>query len=620
MDTKERLQELLERQIVVADGGMGTTIYQRRGPCRLFEEVNLLEPELVLRIHLDFIEAGARLIETNTFGANRLKLSALGLEDQVVKLNLQAVKLAREAREISGKEVFIAGSIGPLLPLGGAGFIPPAPWDEETQAQVREAVKEQARALEERGVDLFILETFSSLEELLLAVRAVQEVSSLPIVAQMTFMEEGRTLTGASPYEMASALKSLGLLAIGANCSIGPQDMLQVLAEMPEGLTLSAQPNAGFPRREGGRVIYPRSSPQYFAEFAKEAARLGGRVIGGCCGTTPEHIKAIAKAVEALTPAPSTVKVSAVAEAPKAVEAPTTPLSPLAQKLRLGTFVTLVEVDPPKGVNLERVLASVRTLKASGLVDAVDINNSPMARVHLDALMMAMAIEKEVGMETVPHVTTRDANIMGLQAALLGAWAVGGIRNILAVTGDPPRLGDYPEARGIYEIDAIGLARLLSNLNKGLDWAGQTIGMPTAFTIGVAVNPTAEDLDKELLRFQQKIEAGAHFAMTQPIFDPSYWERFLKALGGKPSIPILVGIWPLASLKLAERLHNEVPGIVIPEPVQERLRKAGSEAKREGFKLAREILAAVKEKAAGVYIIPSFKKYEEALFVLEGSF
>ena len=617
MDATERFQELLERQILVADGGMGTTIYQRRGPCRSFEEVNLLEPELILRIHLDFIEAGARLIETNTFGANRLKLSALGLEDQVVKLNLQAVKLAREAREISGKEVFIVGSIGPLLPLS-------TPWNEEIQAQVQEAVKEQAHALEERGVDLFILETFSSLEELLLAVRAVQEVSSLPIVAQMTFMEDGRTLMGVSPYEMASALKSLGLLAIGANCSIGPQDMLQVLAEMPEGLTLSAQPNVGFPRREGGRVIYPYSSPQYFAEFAKEATRLGARLIGGCCGTTPDHIRAIAKEVASCQlPVASRqsdhwplMQVSVMPEAPKAVEEPTPPISPL-QKLRLGTFVTLVEVDPPKGVNLERILESVRTLKASGLIDAVDINNSPMARVHLDALMMAMAIEKEIGMETVPHVTTRDSNIMGLQAALLGAWAVGGIRNILAVTGDPPRLGDYPEAQGIYEIDAIGLTRLLSNLNKGLDWAGQTIGTPTGFTIGVAVNPTAEDLDTELLRFQQKIEAGAHFAMTQPIFDLSYWERFLKALDGSPPIPILVGIWPLASLKLAQRLHNEVPGIVIPEAVQERLRRAGSEAKREGFKLAREVLAAVKEKAAGVYIIPSFKKYEEALLVLE---
>lgn len=619
MDTKERLHELLERQILVADGGMGTTIYQRRGPCRSFEEVNLLEPELVLRIHLDFIEAGARLIETNTFGANRLKLATLGLEDQVVKLNLQAVKLAREAREISGKEVFIAGSIGPLLPQS-VWSLEPGVW-----SLVEEAVKEQARALEERGVDLFILETFSSLEELLLAIRAVQEVSSLPIVAQMTFMEEGRTLMGVSPYEMASALKNLGLLAIGANCSIGPQDMLQVLSEMPEGLTLSAQPNVGFPRREGGRVIYPRSSPHYFAEFAKEAARLGARLIGGCCGTTPDHIKAIAKAlalsaaegVKTLAPAPSPARVSVAPKASEVVEEPTIPISPLAQKLKLGTFVTLVEVDPPKGVNLERILESVRMLKTSGLVDAVDINNSPMARVHLDALMMAIAIEEEVGMETVPHVTTRDSNIMGLQAALLGAWAVGGIRNILAVTGDPPRLGDYPEARGIYEIDAIGLTRLLSNLNKGLDWAGQTIGQPTAFAIGVAVNPTATDLDVELLRFQQKIEAGAHFAMTQPIFDVSYWERFLKALGGVPPIPILVGIWPLASLKLAKRLHNEVPGIVIPEAVQERLRKAGSEAKREGFTLAREILAAVKEKAAGVYIIPSFKKYEEALLVLE---
>jgi homocysteine S-methyltransferase len=608
----ERLLEALERGIVIADGGMGTSIFQALGQRPCFDAVNLSHPEVILRIHLDFMRAGARLIETNTFGASRLKLAGHGLEDQVVAINHRAVKLAREAREIAGADALIAGSIGPASPL-------PLPWDAAAREQVTRAVQEQAWALEERGVDAFILETYAFLEELLVAVAAVRAISRLPIVAQLAFLEDRETFMGVRPAEAAAALARAGADVIGANCGVGPQDMLAILGELAESgvARLSAQPNAGFPQREGGRVIYPLSTPRYFSEFAAEAAALGARLIGGCCGTTPEHIRAIAEAVAALGPEPRRAR---AVERPRP-EQPAPPASapdrsPLARKLAAGTFVTLVELDPPKGINLDRVLDAATTLKQSGRVDAADINNSPMARVHLDAILMAAAIERDIGLETVPHVTTRDASVMGLQASLLGAWAVGGIRNILAVTGDPPRLGEHPGSQGVYEVDAIGLVRLLAQLNRGLDWAGQAIGEPTNFTIGVALTPAATDLDLEISRFRQKVEAGAEFAMTQPIFHPEQWEAFLRRLGGDPPIPILIGVWPVTSYKQAVRLHHEVPGIVIPEPMLERMRTAGAQAGAVGLEVARSIYQWAREHAAGAYIIPPFKRFEDALLVL----
>lgn len=602
--------EALRDTVLVCDGAMGSMLYQTLAHLRCTDEVNLTHPEGILKIHLEYIAAGAQIIETNTFGANRVKLTAYGLADKTVEINQRAVKLAREAREIAGREVFIAGSIGPVGTLSET-------LEEPTVTALTEAYQEQARALEDRGVDLFVVETFPSLAELLCCLRALRGASRLPVVAQLTFTEEAKTPTGVSPRAAAEALRPLGLAAFGLNCSVGPGDTLGILREMAaaaDGHPLSAQPNAGFPSRVAGRIVYPASSPEYFASFAQEAVRLGARIVGGCCGTAPAHIRAMTEAVRYLSPARA-ISVAAPLEVAEEVHAPSTELSPFARKLRAGTFLRLVELDPPKGIVLDRVLEAAKGLKDAGCVDAVDINSGTLARIQLDSLMMAMAIERRVGIETVPHLTTRDMSVMGLQSALMGAWAVGGIRNILAITGDPPALGDYPQARGVFEIDSIGLVQLIQRLNQGLDYAGKVIGPPTAFTVGVALNPTAQDLDTELRRFDQKVAAGAQFAMTQPLFAPELWTDFLKILG-RPPIPILVGVWPLASYKQALRLHNEVPGIVVPDRIQDLMKQAGPEARAAGLRIAREVYAVVRETAAGVYVIPPFNRYEEALAVL----
>ncbi|HSC77415.1 MAG TPA: bifunctional homocysteine S-methyltransferase/methylenetetrahydrofolate reductase [Candidatus Acidoferrales bacterium] len=613
---------LLDRELLVCDGGMGSQIYERLGHVRSVEEVSLTQPETVFRIHLDYIRAGARMIETNTFGANRWKLGPLGLAGQLTPLNHAAVKIAREAREAAGAQVLIAGSLGPL----GRTW-----WLEEVDAaalaeQARAVFREQAAALEERGVDLFILETFPALQELIWAVEAVRSFSQLPVVAQLAYNDEGRTLLGDEAVEASRRLLELEVDAVGANCGIGPQDMLNVLRLLSElnGARLSVQPNVGMPRRMGDRIIYPKATPEYFADFARQAAGLRAAILGGCCGTTPEHIRAIAQAVKPLKPGAKPAaaarvqpSVHAVPEVPR--EAAAEPDSGFYRKLRAGRFVVSVELDPPKGVNLERIHEAVERLRASGAVDAVDINSGTLARLGMDAIMLAVAIE-HAGLETIPHLTTRDLNVIGLQAMLLGAWSVGGVRNVLAITGDPPSLGDHPQVTGIYEVDAVGLVRIIHRLNQGYDWAGKTLGGATNFAIGVALNPTADDLDEEIRRFRLKLEAGAHFAMTQPLFDPAQWERFLDRLGGPPPVPVLIGIWPLTSLQLAQRLNNEVPGIVIPEPVLKRLEAAGPRARDEGFALARELFAWTKSASAsgirGAYLIPPFKKYEEALEVI----
>src|SRR3989304_5369411 len=462
----------LEQAILVCAGARGSQLYELLGPMRCFEETNLQHAEAVLRIHLAYIQAGARLIETNTFGANRAKLAALGLADRVAAFNQSAVKIAREAREAAGVDVLIAGSIGPLGPAwqGAGPAAPPAP-----RAPAPPPGPTRARA------------------------KAVKE---LP----------------------------------------------------------------------------PKTAP------ARKERR--------------------AESVAVAAPPPP---------APKAAE----PVSTFYRKLEEGKFVVSVEIDPPKGVNLDRILESVSRFKSSGRVDAVDINSGALARVGMDAIMLAGAIE-QAGMETIPHLTTRDLNIIGLQAILLGAWSVGGVRNVLAITGDPPVLGDHPEVSGIYEVDAVGLVRILSRLNQGHDWAGKTLGGGTNFAIGVAVNPTADDLDEELRRFEQKVGPGPHFAMTQPIFDPAIWDDFLKRLGGQPPIPTLVGLWPLSGPQLAVRLNNEVPGIRVPEHVIKRLEAAGPRARDVGFEIARELLAWARSTPTlrGAYLIPPFKKYEEALDVL----
>jgi methionine synthase I (cobalamin-dependent)/5,10-methylenetetrahydrofolate reductase len=605
-DFNERLKD----SILIADGAMGSMLHETVGTQRCFDELNSTEPEAVFRVHQAYIEAGAQIIETNTFGANRFKLAPLGLAEEVQRLNSRGVKIAREARESAAREVLIAGSIGPL----GLGVQSRHPEPEEIQ----DIFHEQALALEERGVDFYILETFSYIEELLLAIDAIRSFSGLPIVAQLTYAEEGTTYGDVRPTNAASQLKGKNVQVIGANCTLGPQALLPILAELAavDNIRVSGMPNAGFPKREGDRIVYPKSSPEYFALFAREAASLGVRLLGGCCGTTPAHIRAMAEAVKSLRPA----KAHHSAPSAEAVSKPVAvaerdPESKFWKNLQAKKFTVCVEIDPPKGLSLERIYEQVDKVMASKKVDAIDINSGAMARVGMDALIVAGALESR-GVETVPHLTTRDQNIIGLQAALLGAWTVGGVRNVLAITGDPPSVGDYPETSGVYEVDSVGLVKVLHRLNQGTDWAGKTLGGATNFTIGVALNPVADDLDNEIERFHAKVEAGAHFAMTQPLFDPKHWHAFLKKLGGKPQIPIMIGVWPLNSYKQALRLNNEVPGIVIPQPLLKSMEASGAAARDRGFEVARDMLAWARTELAGAYLIPPFKRYEEILEIV----
>jgi methionine synthase / methylenetetrahydrofolate reductase(NADPH) len=603
------LDRLRDGPVVVADGGTGALLSARVPRLRAPEEANIVAPEAVIGIHAAFIRAGAELIETNTFGANRHKLAALLLDERLEEVVERGVKLAREAREIAGEDVFIAGSIGPYGDLdGGHG-----------QAEAYTAFLEQARLLEGRGVDLFMVETFFELDELRLAVAAVREVSSLPIVAQLTFDEDAETLAGLPAREAVAGLHEAGVVAIGANCGLGPQAALAALADMAtesNGLALTAQPNVGLPSRSAGRLVYPHATPDYFGEFAAQARNLGARIIGGCCGTTPAQIAAIRAAVEAGREprVPLLVVERDVAELGGAL-AGAAEETLLQRKLEAKEWVVSVELDPPKGTNMASMLAVAARLKESGAVHEVDINDNPMARARLSALMAAATIERTVGIETIPHVTPRDSSIMGLQSQLLGAHAEG-VRNILAVTGDPPHVGDYPGASGVYDIDSIGLTGLLSRLNSGEDYSGKSIDAPTSFYVGVAVNPSAEDPRQELERFRRKIDAGARFAMTQALFDIGYLDRFLDELGGESPIPILVGVWPVRSFALAFRLHNEVPGITIPDPVLSRLEEAGAGAADVGLELGRELMEAARARAAGIYVIPPFKEPAAALDLL----
>jgi methionine synthase / methylenetetrahydrofolate reductase(NADPH) len=600
------LEQLGEERVLVADGGTGALLTAAVPRLRVPEEANLKAPETVLNVHLGFIRAGAGLIETNTFGANRRKLSAQLLDDRLEEIVERGVKLAREAREVSGRPVLVAGSIGPLGDLEGS----------HGAENAYDVFCEQATLLEGRGVDLFMVETFFDLEELETAIAAVKNVSPLPIVAQLTFDEDAQTLAGVSAREAVQRLQVLGLAAVGANCGLGPQAALAALAEMagePDGIALSAQPNVGLPSRSGGRLIYPNATPDYFAEFAAQARNLGARIIGGCCGTTPAQIAAIHAALkEEREPRAPLLLVEREVIVPVQREAEQTLLQ---QKLDAGEWVVSVELDPPKGTNMEAMLRVAARLRESGAVDATDLNDNPMARARLSALMAAVVIERTVGLETIPHVTPRDASIMGLQSQLLGAHAEG-IRNVLAVTGDPPHVGDYPGSSGVYEVDAIGLVHMLARLNDGEDYSGKAIDAPTAFYIGVAVNPSADDLATEVERFHRKVEAGARFGMTQALFDIAHLDRFLDLIGGESPIPLLVGIWPVGSFQLAFRLHNEVPGITIPDDVQQRLADAGPDAKRVGFDLARELIEESRSRAAGIYVIPPFKEPAAALELL----
>ncbi|MGH9729362.1 MAG: bifunctional homocysteine S-methyltransferase/methylenetetrahydrofolate reductase [Candidatus Acidiferrales bacterium] len=613
----EELNERLRDSVLIGDGAMGSMLYEMLGPQRCLDELNSTQAEAVFRVHQTYLEAGAQIIETNTFGANRHKLAALGLGDRAGEFNHRGVKIAREAREAARHEVLIAGSIGPLGTLRQGKQLP--------ADEIHEIFREQATALEERGVDLFILETFSELEEILAAIDAIRSFSKLPIVAQLTYSEEGSTVDGTRPEDAVAKMKTKDVQVIGANCTIGPQLLLPILGELANltknsNVRVSGMPNAGFPKRVGDRIVYPRSSPEYFAQFARDAASLGVRILGGCCGSTPEHVRAMVDAMKNFRPSRAAHVSAAGGTVEEILEprektrhlASREPESILWQKIQSGKFVVSVEIDPPKGTSIDRVVEQVKRVMASGKVDAIDINSGTLARVGMDALVMAGALEAH-GVETVPHLTTRDANIIGLQAMLLGAWSIGGVRNVLAITGDPPSLGDHPETSGVYEVDSIGLVKVLARLNQGTDWAGKNLGGATNFTIGVAVNPVAEDMEEEIRRFFAKVEAGAHFAMTQPIFDPEHWHAFLKKIGGASPVPVLVGLWPLTSYKQALRLNNEVPGIVIPEATLKELESAGAGARERGFMLARRMLDWARTEMPGAYLIPPFKRYEEVL-------
>ena len=596
-------QRLESGPIVVGDGGMGVLVTSAVPRLRCPEEANLKAPESVVTLHTSFIRAGADLIETNTFGANRRKLSQLYLDDELERINGAGVKLAREARDVAGREVFIAGSIGPLGDLA------------VSPAQRQEMFAEQAALLDGRGIDLFMVETFYDLNELDAAIDAVRSISSLPIVATLTFDEGAETLAGVTGAQAAERLRPLNLAAIGANHGAGLHAALAALEAMggDGGPPLAVLPNVGLASLSGGRVIYPHATPEYFAEFAAHARRLGARLIGGCCGTTPVEIAAIASAVEEERE-PAAPLVVLERELVEARHGQGPYETELARMLREGEWVTCVELDPPKGGTYDAMLSVARTLKQSGKVGFVDINDNPMARARANALMASVAIERDCAIETIPHLTPRDTSIMGLESQLLGAHAEG-VRNILAVTGDPPEVGDYPGSRGVYEVDSIGLSQVVTQLNRGEDYNGKGIDAPTSFFLGVAVNPSADDLEVEADRFRRKIEAGASFAMTQALFDLAYLDRFEELIGGWP-VPLLLGIFYVRSHQLAVRLHNEVPGIVVPENVQRRLEQAGASAGAEGLALARELYAQAREKVAGVYVIPPFKQPEAALDVL----
>jgi homocysteine S-methyltransferase len=578
---------LREGPPVVADGGMGVVLAAAVPGLRAPEEANLRAPDAVVSVHVSFINAGAELIETNTFGANRRKLAQHYLEDDFERINSAGVKLARDAREITGREVFIGASIGP------AGDHMPEPFAE------------QARILEGRGADLFMLETFYDLEELTVAVEAVRSVSSLPIVALMSFDSDAVTMGGVSARDAANRLRELGVDAFGANHGRGPAAALAALAEMAaEGSALAALPNVGLATFSGSRLAFPHATPEYFGEFAARARGLGARVIGGCCGTTPAQIAAIRAAVDENRAARPGL--NSRERAPEAIAVSDAAPTELQRLLEAGEFVVSVQLDPPLGGNSEGLLDAARRIGESGLAQVVDVNDNPRARARMSGMMASVAIQRQAGVEVVPHLTPRDSTLSGLESLLLGGHAEG-VRNVLAVTGDAPEQGDYPGTGSVYDVDAIGLVELMARLNDGVDFHGRAIDAPTSFFPGVAVNPTADDLDLEADRFARKLAAGARFAMTQIVFDMSYLESFLDRIGGSP-IPLLVGVWPIRSLELAVRVHNETPGIVVPDHVQERYRAAGADAAAVGAELVRELVAQARDLAAGVYVVAPFRR------------
>ena len=607
-------REALDQRVLVCDGAMGTMLYAKGIFLnKSFDELNLTQPDLVAEVHQAYVRAGADVIETNTFGANRVKLAAFGLADRVYAINVAGARIARHAAR---DQVFVAGAIGPL-------GIRVEPWGKTGIDEAEDIFREQARGLIDGGVDLFILETFRDVNEIGAAIRAVRSFCDLPVVAQMTTEEDGNSLDGVAPETFVPELEQRGADVVGLNCSVGPAAMLETVERMSHvaHVRLSAQPNAGRPREIEGRNIY-LCSPDYMASYARRFINAGVRLVGGCCGTTPEHIRAIKTAVRALAPAngarsgarPSPPR-GAASEVNVAVVA-TDQKSRMGNALARGGFVVSVELIPPRGYQAEALIGQARSLKIRG-IDLVNIPDGPLASARMSALSAAVIVQQQAGVEPILHYACRDRNLLGMQSDLLGAHSMG-VRNVLLITGDPPKLGDYPDATAVFDVDSIGLTHLVARLNRGQDIGGQPIGQPTSFHIGVALNPAALDLDEELRRFTFKVDAGAEFAITQPIFDVDGFRTFLSRL--RPlEFPVIAGLMPLASVRHAEFMANEVPGIHVPQPILDRMRRAetAGRAADEGLTIAREIAAEIRPLVRGVQISTAPKALDMALALVE---
>jgi homocysteine S-methyltransferase len=616
----------LSRSPLLADGAMGTLLYAHGVDFdECFDALNLTRPAVVAEIHREYARAGADIIEANTFGANAFKLAEHRLHDQVAAINRRGVEIARDAARAIRPGALIAGSVGPLgRQLAPLGSVKP----EEAHA----AFAEQIRALAEAGADLIILETFSDIAEIEQALRAAKAVCALPVVAQMTFTRDDRTLLGSAPADVAARLREWGADVIGANCSTGPRRMLDVVSAMRDALAketgradrpssmplLSAMPNAGFPEMRGERVMYP-ATPDYFGDYARRFLDAGVRLVGGCCGTTPDHTRAMRRAIDAWIAQSQvgairqiTVEEAQPETAPVAATTAAFQPTQLAQALANRQFVITVEVEPPKSNDTAPVEETAHMLREAGAT-VLDISDSPMARLRMSALAVAHRVQERAGVETVLHFPVRGRNLLRVQGDLLAAHALN-IRNVLVIMGDPTSIGDYPQANDHHDIVPTGLAQLIKGkLNQGLDSAGSSIGRPCAFVVGVAVNLTPADLDKEAGLLRKKIDSGADFALSQPVFDPDKARAFIEhyqAKYGPLQLPILAGLLPLASVRHAEFLRNEVPGMFVPDALVERLQAAGKKTRTEGGRIALETLAALRSIVSGVYIIPAFGRYD----------
>jgi methionine synthase / methylenetetrahydrofolate reductase(NADPH) len=592
--------QAIDDRVLVCDGAMGTQLYTKGVFInRCFESLNLSQHDLVRSVHQAYLRAGADVIETNTFGANRVKLRAFGLSEQVTAINREGARIARRAAR---DRAYVAGAIGPL----GVRI---EPWGKTGVDEAEEFFEEQAAALLEGGVDLFMLETFRDVNEIGAAIAAVRRICRLPIVAQITTEEDGISLDGTPPEQFAPALLARGADVVGLNCSIGPAPMLESIERLAAVTTarLSALPNAGKPRDIEGRNIY-LCSPEYMASYARRFVASGVRLVGGCCGTTPEHIHHISAAVKGTAPAGRSRltrgdrRAVTVAEAPHAQRpVPRADKSPLSAALAAGRFVVGVELVPPRGLACAEAIADAQRLAAHA-VDFLTIPDGPRAGARMSALSFAVLVQQQAGIETLLQYSCRDKNLLGIQSDLLGAFAMG-LRNLLGITGDVRPLGEIPDATAVFDVDSIGLTHVLTRLNHGLDVGGQPIGPPTGFHVGVMVNPGADDFDAEVRRFEYKIEAGAEFAVTRPVFDVPAMEGFLRRIESF-RIPVIAGLWPFDSLRNAEFMANEVPGVKVPEALVQRMRRADGDeaAAEEGVRIATELGATLRAMVQGLHV------------------